>query len=200
MRHVLTEADMARVETRRLEVLGEHVRQQLREAAATSGDAYEKTLGGAIAKRWVPIMEMIEAETAIPIATVSQDKTRRRRSSQARAVFQWQRGHRLRSEGRQPDATVEFKGSGGLVTCVYALEISLQTDVTRIGSTRACRMSMSKASQLPITATVLAGKPSYAGADIHYWYLCPWEPLPESQAALLAPLQAMKGTDNVVLT
>jgi hypothetical protein len=36
-------------------------------------------------------------------------------------------------------------------------------------------------------------------AEIRYWYLCPWEPIQESQNAVLAPLQNMRGTDKVVL-
>ena len=190
---------MARVETRRLVVQDASVRNLLPAAAADSGDRYEKTLGGCIARREIPILDMIGEETGIPVARVSLLKTHGSRSSQSLAVFQWQRGHRLGAEKRWPDATIEFVGARGVINAVYALEISLQTDITRIGGSPRCRMSMGKASQLAVTAALLAGKPAYAKAEIRYWYLCPWEPIQESEFAVLAPLQNMRGTDNVVL-
>ena len=132
--------------------------------------------------------------------TVSVDKTRGRKSSQSLAVLQWQRGHRLDRDKPRPDATIEFKGPGGVISCVHALEISLQTDFTKVGRSKLCQMSAGKAIQLPTTAWVLANKPAYAGADVRYWYLCPWEPLPASQRAVLERLESYPGTDRVAIT
>jgi len=83
---------------------------------------------------------------------------------------------------------------------VYALEISLQTDITKNGENDTCRMSMDKASQLAWTASILASKPAYQSADIEYWYLCPWEPVQQTRDGLLIPLQNLKGTGRVTLT
>lgn len=168
---------MARVETRRLVVQDASVRNLLQAASADSGDRYEKALGGCIARRAIPILDMIGEETGIPVAQVSVLKTRGPRSSQSLAVFQWQRGHRHGPDKRWPDATIEIVGARGVINAVYALEISLQTDITRVGGSPRCRMSMGKASQLAMTAAVFAAKPAYAGAEIRYWYLCPWEPI-----------------------
>ena len=95
---------MARVQTRRLVVQDASVRNLLQAASADSGDSYEKALGGCIARRAIPILDMIGEETGIPVAQVSVLKTRGPRSSQFLAVFQWQRGHRHgpTSVGRTP--------------------------------------------------------------------------------------------------
>ena len=190
---------MATVATRRLQVQDASARRDLKEAAAGSGKTYEQALGGCISRRLVPILSMIEAETGIPVAGVSLERTRGPSSSQSRAWFQWQRGHR--KDGiRWPDATIEFLGAGSIVSQVYALEISLQTDVTKIGDSAACSMSMGKASQIALTAGILASKPAYAQASVHYWYLCPWEPTAETEDRMLTPLQNMHGTGKVALT
>jgi hypothetical protein len=175
------------------------LRAVLRRAALQGGREYELALGGSIARRSIPVLERIEQATGIAIAGVSLDRTRGPRSSQSRAWFQWQRGHR--QEGlRWPDATIEFKGPGGVVSAVYALEISLQTDFTKIGSSPVCAMSMAKASQMALTAALLANKPAYRQAQVHYWYLCPWQPAAATRVELLTPLQNMVGTDSVTLT
>jgi hypothetical protein len=171
----------------------------LRNAANSSGRDYELALGACIAQRKIPVLGRIEATMGIPVVGVSLDRTRGPRSSQSRAWFQWQRGHRTDSL-RWPDATIEFIGPGGQARAVYALEISLQNDFTRIGSTALCIMSMAKANQIAFTASILASKPAYRQAAVHYWYLCPWRPTDESRQWLLIPLQNMKGTDNVTLT
>lgn len=190
---------MATVATRRIEVQDASARRDLKEAAGGSGKTYEQALGGCISRRLVPILEMIEEETGIPVVGVSMERTRGPHSSQSQAWFQWQRGHR-RDGIRWPDATIEFLGAGSIVNRVYALEISLQTDVTRIGASAACSMSMGKASQIALTAGILASKPAYRQACIEYWYLCPWEPTEETENRLLAPLQNMHGTGKVALT
>jgi hypothetical protein len=190
---------MASLEVRTIEVQDAGVRSNLKQACEVSGKNYEQALGGCIARRKLPILEMIEKETGIPVIGVSMDRTRGPKSSQSHAWFQWQRGHR-RDGIRWPDATIEFVGAGGAINRVYALEISLQTDVTKIGRSRDCSMSMAKASQIALTAAVLAGKPAYRNAAIKYWYLCPWAPIPRSLDEMLIPLQNMNGTDKVTLT
>jgi hypothetical protein len=192
-------AGMAKMETKRLAIQSASVRKELQEASQSSGKTYELALGECIAKRKIPVLEMIENETGIPVVGVSMDRTRGPKSSQSQAWFQWQRGHR-RDGTRWPDATIEFAGAGSVINRVYALEISLQTDVTQIGSSPGCSMSMAKASQIALTAAILASKPAYRSADICYWYLCPWEPIQETRSELLIPLQNMKGTDKVALT
>lgn len=182
-----------------IEVVDPGLRAQLRQAAQRSGRDYELALGGSITRRRIPVLERIEAATGIPIVGVSLDRTRGPRSTQSRAWFQWQRGHR-KDGVRWPDATIEFIGPGGLASFVFALEISLQTDFTKIGDTPVCSMSMAKASQMALTATVLASKPAYRRAAVHYWYLCPWRPTEATRIELLTPLRNMKGTDNVTLT
>ena len=72
---------MARVETRRLVVQDASVRNLLQAASALSGDSYEKALGGCIARRAIPILDMIGEETGIPVAQVSVLKTRGPRST-----------------------------------------------------------------------------------------------------------------------
>jgi hypothetical protein len=140
-------------------------------------------------------LEKIETETRIPVVGVSMDRTPGPKSSLSQAWFQWQRGHH--KDGiRWPDATIEFVGSGGIVNRLYALEISQQTDVTKIGDSRSCSMSMEKANQIAWTAAILASKPTYR-SDILYWYLCPSEPIQESENGLL---QNMKGTERVTFT
>ncbi len=190
---------MANVETRRLAVQDAGVRKELQEASEVSGKTYELTLGGSIARRGIPILKMIEDETGIPVVGTTVERTRGPRSSQSQAWFQWQRGHR-QGEIRWPDATIEFIGARDVISAVYALEISLQTDVTKIGSSRSCSMSMAKASQIALTAAVLASKPAYRSAVIRYWYLCPWEPIQDSLDELLVPLRNMRGTDKVTLS
>jgi hypothetical protein len=190
---------VARVQTRLVRVDDANARQVLQKASNVSGESYEVALGGCITRRKIPILEMIETETGTPIVGVSMDRTKGPKSSQSRAWFQWQRGHR--KDGiRWPDATVEFVGAGGVINRVYALEISLQTDVTKIGDSPNCSMSMAKASQIAWTAGLLASKPAYQGAKIEYWYLCPRAPIMQSVNGLLIPLQNMQGTDTVELT
>lgn len=190
---------MAKISTQTIHVADPAVRQDLKKAAGDSGDLYEKILGGCISRRVIPILEMIEDQTGIPVVGTSMDKTRGPRSSQSGAWFQWQRGHSRGPEKRRPEGTIEFKGPGGVITHVFALEISLQSDIPRIGSSRMCEMSMHKASQIGLTAALLANKPAYKTADIQYWYLCPWQPTQNSIIELLTPLQKMKGTENVTL-
>ena len=190
---------MAKVASKQIDVQDASVQRELKKASAVSGRAYELAVGGYITKRKIPVLEMIENETGIPVVGVSMDRTRGPKSSQSQAWFQWQRGHR-KDGTRWPDATIEFVGPGGVINQVYALEISLQTDVTKIGSSPRCSMSMAKASQIALTAAILASKPAYQSAHIRYWYLCPWKPLEESMNELLIPLQNMKGTDNATLT
>ena len=171
----MPEGEMARIEIKLLEIQEAGVRKRLQQASKISGEQYELTLGGCISKRQIPVLEMIEAETGIPVVGASMERTRGRDSSQSQAWFQWQRGHR--KDGiRWPDATIEFVGSGGEINRVYALEISLQTDFTKIGDSLTCSMSMAKASQIAWTAAGPASKPTYRSADIRYWYFCPWEP------------------------
>jgi len=168
------------------------VRAKLRDAANHSGRDYELALGSCITKRTIPVLDRIEDATGVPVVGVSLERTRGPRSSQSRAWIQWQRGHR-KDGVRWPDVTIEFFGTGGLATYVYALEISLQDDFTKIGNTPVCSMSMAKASQIALTAAVLASKPAYRQAAVHYWYLCPWRPTEESRNELLIPLRNMKG-------
>lgn len=182
-----------------IEVVDAGARALLRRAANGSGRDYELALGGCITRRRVPVLERIEAATGIPVVGVSLERTRGPRSSQSRAWFQWQRGHR-KDGVRWPDATIEFIGPGGHASSVYALEISLQTDFTKIGNGPACSMSMAKASQIALTAAVLASKPAYSRAAVHYWYLCPWRPTEATRIELLTPLRNMKGTEKVMLT
>lgn len=191
---------MAKISTQTIHVADPAVRQDLKRAAADSGDLYEKILGGCISRREIPILQMIEDQTGIPVVGTSMDRTRGPRSSQSQAWFQWQRGHRHAGATRWPDATIEFKGAGNVITHVFALEISLQADIPRIGLSRMCEMSMQKASQIGLTAALLANKPAYKTADIQYWYLCPWQPTQNSIIELLNPLQNMKGTENVTIT
>jgi hypothetical protein len=190
---------MATVQVTRMPVQDVALRETLARASNTGGRDYELAMGGAITKRQLPVLAMIEAQTGVPIVGVSMERTRGPRSSQSKAWFQWQRGHRT-DEIRWPDATIEFIGSGGVVSSIYALELSLQADFTRIGDSPRCRMSMGKASQIALTSAILASKPAYGNADIRYWYLCPWEPVEDTLCELLVPLQNMKGTQRVAVT
>jgi hypothetical protein len=187
-------------EIKRLTVQDAGVRKELEAASEVSGDRYEKILGGCISKRKIPVLEMIEDATGIPVVGTSLERTSGPKSSQSKAWFQWQRGHRDAGATRWPDATIEFVGAKGVIIRVYALEISLQADIGRVGLSPICEMSMAKASQLGLTATLLANKPKYQSAQIEYWYFCPWKPTQRSIDGLLRPLQNMKGTENVKLT
>lgn len=192
---------MATVTIQRLRIDDPGTRRALRQAASKSGIHYEQAVGGAIVRRKLPILGMIEDATGVPIRTTSMEKTRGPRSSQSWAVFQWQRGHvgqHDRREKRWPDATVEFLGPGGVFTEVYALEISLQTDLTLVGSGEPRELSAAKAQQLALTSALLAGK--YEKASIHYWYLSPWAPSEGFRDRLLTPLRNMKGTGGVAIT
>jgi hypothetical protein len=115
-------------------------------------------------------------------------------------VFQWQRGHLGRHEGREkrwPDAPVEFLGPGSVFTQVHAIEISLQTDLTLIGPGRRATLSMAKAQQLALTPALLAGK--YGKASIRYWYLPPCAPTEVSMTGVPTSLPNMKETGSVAL-
>ncbi len=162
------------------------------------GHEYELAMISCILKRKLPVLDRIEQATGTPVTGASVDRTRGKHSSQSGAVLQWQRGHRLEGT-RWPDATIEFKGPGGVISSVYALEFSLQNDFMRVGNSRLCRMSMAKASQLALTATILSNKPAYSQAAVHYWYLCPSEPDEETERSILNPLQNMRGTERLAL-
>jgi hypothetical protein len=187
---------MASFATDRVVVQGAAVRAKLKEAVHEGGTAYEQSLGGFIKDRKIPVLKTIEDRTGIPIVGVSLEKTRGPQSSQSVAWFQWKRGHR---EGgiRWPEATIEFKGAKGVVSQVFVLEISLQTDLVPIGNSKSCRMKMEKASQLAWTSSILGSKPTYGSARVNYWYLCPWDPAKETIAQFLSKLQKLKGTDRV---
>jgi len=173
------------------------VRAELKRAANGSGIDYERTVSGEITRRRLPLLDMIENAMGTPIETTA-GKSRGPQSAQYLARCQWQRGHRRGPDERRPEATIEFIIPGGKIGHVYFLEISLQTDLVRLGLSRDCRMSQSKASQLAGTAVLAAEK--YPAIPVDYWYLCPWWPTPDTLTGLLAPMQAMRGSDNVTLT
>jgi hypothetical protein len=70
----------------------------------------------------------------------------------------------------------------------------IQSDFPRYGDNVLNDMSRHKASQLANTAHVLASKPSYEGAALRYWYLCPSAPSQRTQDELLIPMQNMRGS------
>jgi hypothetical protein len=190
---------MATFNSERMAVDHDRARALLTRGLQGGGHDYELAMMTCIKDRRIPVLERIEATTGVPVVGTTLERTRGSRSSQSMAWIQWQRGHR--KEGtRWPDATLEFLGPRGVVSAVYALEFSLQSDFTRIGETRRCRMSMAKASQMALTTAILATKPAYAHAVVHYWYLCPWAPDESTVQGVLNPLQSLRGTERVELT
>src|ERR1700727_2678196 len=146
---------MAYVQIRVLEVADPVVRGELRKASHTGAD-FERTVTGQITRRTLPILDMIEDVTGTDIETT--ERKSRRRSSQSIARCQWQRGHRASLGSRRPESTIEFVASGNRISQVFVLEISLQTDLMRLGFSRDCRMSQGKASQIGVPTLMLAGK------------------------------------------
>lgn len=191
---------MATVTRAYLQVQDAGAQRDLANAANGSGEEYERTLGGCIVRRHIPILEMVEDQEGIPIVGNSFERTRGKKSSQSQAWMQWKRGHRQGADIRWPEATIEFLGPGGVVRSVYALEITKQNDVTKIGESLICQMSMAKAGQIVMTPAVMANKPHYRSAAIKYWYLCPWDPSDETITRMLTPLGNLNGTANVAFT
>jgi len=186
---------MAYVHLRELEITDAVVRAELKRAVRT-GEQFELTVTGQITRRTLPFLDMIEEITGTPIETTARKS--RKRSSQSLARCQWQRGHRTGSDSRRPEATIEFLVAGNQIDRVFVLEISLQTDLMKLGFSRDCRMSQGKASQIGVTTLMLAGK--YDPARVDYWYLSPWWPTTDTMNDVVLRLQNMKGSDNVFFT
>jgi hypothetical protein len=186
---------MAYVHFRELEITDAVVRAELKRAVRT-GEEFELTVTGQITRRTLPFLDMIEDITGTPIESTARKS--RERSAQSLARCQWQRGHRTGSDSRRPEATIEFLVAGNQIDRVFVLEISLQTDLMKLGFSRDCRMSQGKASQIGLTTLMLAGK--YAPARVDYWYLSPWWPTTDTMNDVVLRLQDMKGCDNVFFT
>jgi len=188
---------MAKVIVNEFKVSDAVVRAELKRAANGTGIDYERTVSGQITRRTLPLLDTIENAMGTPIETTV-EKSRGKQSAQYKARCQWQRAHRRGWDERRPEATIEFIVPGGKVGHVYLLEISLQTDLVRLGLSRDCRLSQAKASQLAGTAFLASEK--YPGIPVDYWYLCPWWPTPDTVTELLTPMQKMHGSDDITLT
>jgi hypothetical protein len=186
---------MAYVHLRELEITDAVVRAELKRAVRT-GEDFERAVTSQITRRTLPFLDMIEDITGTPIETTAQKS--RKRSSQSLARCQWQRGHRAGLGSRRPEATIEFLVAGNQIDRVFVLEVSLQTDLMKLGFSRDCRMSQEKANQIGVTTLMLAGK--YEPAQVDYWYLSPWWPTTDTMNDVLLRLQNMKASDNVFFT